>query len=53
LPYASFPSAIKGLLAARYHDDGWLEVRPPLEPLSRTDQEKLVNSLLTMDLMPG
>lgn len=53
LPYASFPSAIKGLLAARYHDDGWLEVRPPLEPLSHTDQEKLVNSLLTMDLMPG
>lgn len=53
LPYASYPSAIKGLLAARYHDDGWLEVRPPLEPLSRADQEKLVNNLLAMDLMPG
>ncbi|GAP13042.1 dihydrodipicolinate synthase/N-acetylneuraminate lyase [Longilinea arvoryzae] len=53
LPYASYPSAIKGLLAARYHDDGWLEVRPPLEPLSHADQAKLVNSLLAMDLMPG
>ncbi len=53
LPYASFSSAIKGLLAARYHDDGWLEVRPPLEPLSAADQAKLVNSLLALDLMPG
>ncbi len=53
LPYASYPAAIKGLLAARYHDDGWLEVRPPLEPLSREDQAKLVNNLLAMDLMPG
>jgi 4-hydroxy-tetrahydrodipicolinate synthase len=53
LPYASYPSAIKGLLAARYHDDGWLEVRPPLEPLSRDDQLKLVHNLAALGLMPG
>jgi len=52
LPYASFSSAIKGLLAARYHDDGWFTVRPPLEPLSRTDQEKLVAQLKALGVMP-
>lgn len=52
LPYASFPSAIKGLLAARYQDDGWLEVRPPLEPLGRADQDKLVAQLKALGVMP-
>lgn len=53
LPYASYPAAIKGLLAARYHDDGWLEVRPPLEPLSPADQKKLVHNLTVLGVMPG
>lgn len=52
LPYASFSSAIKGLLAARYHDDGWFAVRPPLEPLSRADQEKMVAQLTALGVMP-
>ncbi len=53
LPYASFSSAIKGLLAARYQDEGWLEVRPPLEPLSRAAQEELVSQLKRLGVMPG
>jgi 4-hydroxy-tetrahydrodipicolinate synthase len=53
LPYASFSSAIKGLLAARYHDDGWFDVRPPLEPLSRADQAKMVAQLTALGVMPG
>ncbi len=52
LPYTSFSAAIKGLLAVRYHDDVWIEVRPPLEPLSRPDQEILVRQLRDLGLMP-
>lgn len=52
LPYASFSSAVKALLAVRYQDDGWLETRPPLEPLSRADQQKLVEQLRELGVMP-
>lgn len=52
LPYASFSSAIKGLLAARYHDEGWLETRPPLEPLGHEDQLRLVEQLRELGVMP-
>lgn len=52
LPYASFSSAIKGLLAARYHDDGWMVTRPPLEPVTRADQEKMVSQLRALGVMP-
>ena len=53
LPYASFSSAIKGLLAARYQDDAWMEVRPPLEPITQAEQEQLVTHLRELGVMPG
>ena len=34
--------ALKAVLAARYHDDGWLAVRPPLVAMSEADRKALL-----------
>jgi 4-hydroxy-tetrahydrodipicolinate synthase len=45
LPHTPFPVAIKGLLACRYSDPAWAEVRPPLMPLDHNDRSQLVEGL--------
>jgi 4-hydroxy-tetrahydrodipicolinate synthase len=45
LPHTPFPVAIKGLLAERYADPAWAEVRPPLMPLDSKDRAVLVEGL--------
>lgn len=51
LPHTPFPVALKGLLAVRYSDPAWAEVRPPLIPLASTDQEELVRGLRQLNLL--
>jgi 4-hydroxy-tetrahydrodipicolinate synthase len=51
LPHTPFPVAIKGLLDKRYSDPAWAEVRPPLEPLSQSDQSLLVEELSLLNLI--
>jgi 4-hydroxy-tetrahydrodipicolinate synthase len=51
LPHTPYPVALKGLLAARYNDPAWLEVRPPLLPLAPEDQTILVNELREQNLL--
>jgi 4-hydroxy-tetrahydrodipicolinate synthase len=51
LPHTPFPVAIKGLLAQRYADPAWAEVRPPLQPLAEADLSLLVNELRQLKLL--
>jgi 4-hydroxy-tetrahydrodipicolinate synthase len=51
LPHTAFPVAIKGLLAERYQDSAWAEVRPPLLPLDSADRALLVNELRRIQLI--
>jgi 4-hydroxy-tetrahydrodipicolinate synthase len=51
LPHTPFPVALKGLLAKRYADAGWAEVRPPLVSLAAEDQSVLVEELRQLNLM--
>jgi 4-hydroxy-tetrahydrodipicolinate synthase len=51
LPHTPFPVALKGLLAKRYNDAGWAEVRPPLVSLAAEDKSVLVKELRQLNLM--
>lgn len=51
LPHTPFPVALKGLLAVRYSDPTWAEVRLPLLPLAKQDQDILVNGLRQLNLL--
>ncbi len=51
LPHTPYPVALKGLLAQRYADPAWAEVRPPLLPLDRSDQAPLVEELRRLELI--
>ena len=51
LPHTPFPVAIKGLLAERYADPAWAEVRPPLVPLDSADKAVLLEGLRSLQLM--
>jgi 4-hydroxy-tetrahydrodipicolinate synthase len=51
LPHVSFPAALKGLLALRYNDLTWVEVRPPLVPMSPDDRDLLAGELREMGLL--
>ncbi len=44
-------AALKGLLAERYADPAWLEVRPPLMPLSPADRDELANGLRRLNVL--
>lgn len=50
LPHTSFSAAVKALLAVRYNDPAWCEVRPPLEPLAAEDQALLIEELRRLQL---
>jgi 4-hydroxy-tetrahydrodipicolinate synthase len=51
LPHTPFPVALKGLLAQRYSDPAWAEVRPPLMPLDDRDLAVLVEGLKQLELL--
>jgi 4-hydroxy-tetrahydrodipicolinate synthase len=51
LPHTPFPVAMKGLLAERYKDPAWLEVRPPLMSIAAEDQALLVDELRQLHLL--
>jgi 4-hydroxy-tetrahydrodipicolinate synthase len=51
LPHTPFPVALKGLLAYRYADSAWEEVRPPLQALETADQKILVDGLRQLQLI--
>jgi 4-hydroxy-tetrahydrodipicolinate synthase len=51
LAHTPFPVALKGLLAQRYADAGWAEVRPPLISLAAEDQSILVAGLRELNLL--
>jgi 4-hydroxy-tetrahydrodipicolinate synthase len=51
LGHTPFPVALKGLLAHRYADAGWAEVRPPLMSLDPGDQSVLVEGLRGLNLL--
>jgi 4-hydroxy-tetrahydrodipicolinate synthase len=51
LPHTSFPAALKGLLALRYDDPSWAEVRPPLVRMELKDQSLLSSELRGLGLL--
>ena len=51
LAHTPYPVALKGILAERYADPAWSEVRPPLMPLSVEDRAVLVEELRRLQLI--
>jgi 4-hydroxy-tetrahydrodipicolinate synthase len=51
LPHVSFPAALKGLLAVRYDDPTWAEVRPPLVSMADADRDLLAEELRGLGLL--
>jgi 4-hydroxy-tetrahydrodipicolinate synthase len=48
--YQPYTSLMKGLVALRYQDFKWLNVRPPLDPMSPEQLESMVGELRRIDL---
>jgi 4-hydroxy-tetrahydrodipicolinate synthase len=51
LAHTPFPTALKGLLAERYADPAWAEVRPPLTALAEEDRAELAAGLRALKLL--
>jgi 4-hydroxy-tetrahydrodipicolinate synthase len=48
--YQPYPTLLKALAALRYQDSGWLRVRPPLDPMSLDQFDRMVGELRQIDL---
>lgn len=48
--YQPYTSLLKALTAVRYQDSGWLNVRPPLDPMSPGQLERMLGELRQVGL---
>lgn len=48
--YQPYTTLLKGLAAHRYQNSGWLRVRPPLDPMTQNQLDRMVGELRQIDL---